>query len=1091
MIENNQVQMENITENKIKVYNISTSASLNLISDNECDILLDTGASIHIICNNKYLSKFKTASNSEMNFLEMADGSKSNKIIKGYGTAKIPLTDIHGSNQYVIFKNCLFVPSFRKNIISVSLAIANDYKLEINDVGRETLRSPDGHLFKIHTRGHLYFLNNFIVQQIISRSLEEWHRYLGHPNHTDILKLPEVSENMKIINTKNQTDCEICIKAKMIKNISKAPDTRGSQPFQKIHIDLNGPITKDNLINGRFIFGAVCDFSNFLSVYVMQNKSESANVLKFYLSQISNYPKTSVIRTDWGGEFVSKEFQGILLNQNIKHEFSAPYSPHQMGHIERQWRILFNTTRAILIDTNVPNCLWPHVVKYAAFLRNRTYQKRIECTPLQKATNKIPDMTKIFLFGSKCYVYDQFNTKLEPRALEGIFIGYDETSPSILVFDPVTHNIKKSLHVKVLNTLYYIINPNVDRDYIPLRNTQEIDDNINTDNETEASVPNIGNDNLDKQPTHYNLRDRTNINYEENLCTVADNITSEAHNDPPLLPFNSYEIHKDQSLDDYFLGDKHYLAYSKLNHTNILVPNTYKQAMQSKDKLDWIEAMNKEIQSLRDNNTWDLIKPPANQEVIGGRWVFSVKVDPSHNIKFKARYVAQGYNQRQGLNFDETYAPTPTMSSIRCLMDIANDESLLCHHCDVNNAYLNANIDFEEIYVRQPQGYIEDPTLCCKLKKALYGLKQAAYRWHVTIVEFLVSQGLKQSVVDPCVFIRRSKSSTLIILIWVDDLIVAASSEIVMNTFKRNFAGTYKIKDLGELSYFLGIQFKITKNVISLNQSFYIQTILNRFNMNEAQPRSLPCDPSIYDLLRLPSELMENPTPYREMIGSLIYLMHCTRPDLAFTVTLLSRFMQKPTKMHFKLGRTVLQYLIGTKHYDLKYVKSREPLKITGYSDSDWASDNDFQSISGFAFRLNEHSALVSWRSGKQSIVAASSCEAEYIALFHAGTEAIFLRQLLAEFQQLPAQTVLIYGDNIGSITLAKHPAYHRKTRHINIKYHFIRRYVSNKSIALAYIPSRLNLADMATKPIKGPNIRNFANIRGNIKRVSTKGEQH
>ncbi|CAL4082175.1 unnamed protein product, partial [Meganyctiphanes norvegica] len=418
------------------------------------------------------------------------------------------------------------------------------------------------------------------------------------------------------------------------------------------------------------------------------------------------------------------------------------------------------------------------------------------------------------------------------------------------------------------------------------------------------------------------------------------------------------------------------------------------------------------------------------------------------------------------------------MTSIRMLMSIAMQESLICHHCDVNSAYLNAPIDFL-VYIRQPEGYIQDRTMCCMLNKSLYGLKQAANRWHETIVEFMLSQGLSQSVVDPCVFIRRNDSTTLIILIWVDDLVIAASDETILNDFKFNFANSFSIKDLGPLTWFLGIQFHITQNYISMDQSFYIQAIINRFNMNDVKPRSLPCDPSIYDLLREPSELLDNPTIYRELIGSLIYLMTGTRPDLAFTVTLLSRFMQNPTKMHYKLGCGVLRYLKATQHYDLKYTKTDAPLTIYGYSDSDWASDLDFQSVSGYIFKLNKYSAAISWRSGKQSLVAASSCEAEYIALFHAASEAIFLRQLLAEFMTQPQQTVLIYGDNIGSITLAKHPAYHRKSRHINIKFHFLRKYVANKSIALQYIPSKQNLADMATKPIKGPNIKTFSAIRG------------
>ena len=193
--------------------------------------------------------------------------------------------------------------------------------------------------------------------------------------------------------------------------------------------------------------------------------------------------------------------------------------------------------------------------------------------------------------------------------------------------------------------------------------------------------------------------------------------------------------------------------------------------------------------------------------------------------------------------------------------------------------------------------------------------------------------------------------------------------------------------------------------------------------MSEAQPRSLPCDPRIYDLLRLPLEPLENPTLYRELLGSLIYLMTCTRPDLAFIVTLLSRFMQNPTQRHFKLAKNVLQYLKGTQQYDLKYFRTAEFLKLLGYSDSDWGSDIDFQSVSGHVFSLNPPSALIAWRSGKQSLVAGSSCEAEYIALYHAGSEVVYLRQLLAEFLKAPLQTVMIFGDNIGSIQLAKHPA--------------------------------------------------------------------
>ena len=1079
MIEDNIVNVNaDIKGQKIEINNISHSVFQVVNSDDDFEILVDTGASIHIIHNSSLFSKLYKSPTSKLSYLEMADGTKCSNLIAGRGTALIPVIDSSGTKCKIKLTNCLYVPSFRKNIVSVNLAIQSGFRFHFNDIGQETMQCPQGNIFKISTKGSLYFLNNFTINSIISRSLNEWHIYLGHPNLDEIMKLPEVTDNMKITHKKQIENCETCLISKMCKNISKAPDERGNKPFAKIHIDLAGPINKENIVDGKYLFGAICDFSNFLNVYIMPSKAESHNVLKLYISQIKPYGSPVIVRTDGGGEFVSKDFNSVLLDHSIKHEYSSPYSPHMMGHIERQWRILFNCTRALLIDSNVPLTLWPYAIKYATFLRNRTYQNRIKCTPLQMATGRKPNMAKINLFGSKCFTYDHSKTnktKLEPRALEGVFIGYDEQSPSTLVFNPDNHDLIKSNNVKILNIKFFQSRPDTDINFFKDNTNQNQDMQNEVINET--PLPDVCTNSNNMQPTHYNLRGRKPTNYQENFCSIETQTTPDLKPMESIpLPYNKYL--QENSLNDYYLGDTMFKSCSNINHTSILVPNTYLQAMQSLDWIEWQAAMDREFASLIAKHTWKLVKLPPHTDLIGSRWVYTIKVDPSGNITFKARFVAQGFSQRPGLNFQDTYAPTPTMTSIRLLMNIAVQEGLLCHHCDVNNAYLNANIDFD-VYVKQPQGYSNDPTLVCKLNKALYGLKQAAYRWHATIVEFMISQGLKQSIMDPCVYVRRTRSFTLIILIWVDDLIIAASNELALNTFKKNFANSFLIKDLGELNWFLGIQFNITKNCISLNQSFYVQTILNRFKMNEAKPRSLPVDPSVYDLLRQPSEYLQNPTSFRELIGSLIYLMTGTRPDLAFIVTLLSRFMQTPTKMHYKLGLGVLQYLKATKHYDLKYVKMNEPLRLFGMSDSDWASDLDFQSISGSVFKASINSAAISWRSGKQSLVAASSCESEYIALFHAVSEGIFLRQLLSEFQQLPPQTVLIYGDNLGSITLAKHPAYHRKSRHINIKFHFIRKYVANKSVALAYIPSKQNLADMATKALKGPNIRNFASIRG------------
>ena len=976
-------------------------------------------------------------------------------------------------------------------------AVKQGITFDLNVQGEECMRTNDGHIFKVNTAGQLYILNQVSINSVVSRSAQEWHKRLSHANFQDLNKLPDHVDNMRIDKTKKMTgECEICIRGKMTKHISKTPDARGTHAFHSIHIDLNGPIVEPNESEFAYVFGAICDYSQFVTVYLMRMKSDSPDALLKYISDVSMYGKINKVRTDGGGEFNSAAFRQILLNKGIKHETSAPYSPEMLGHIERTWRTIFNAARCLLYDSGVPLVLWPYAVKYAVYTRNRVYQRRIKCTPLEKATNKRPNLAKVELFGAKCYRYIQNKTKLEPRAIVGVFVGYHESSPAKQIYDPETGAIHNVKDVKFLNEMFYKQN------ILETRITAENNENDRSGRESADSpirpnrnngIPDSDNDNTERvrdtqcltqspQPQlneHYNLRQRNTVDYTDfnvnmhNIYSI-DRDASQTIESNESITHSIFNIYLEQNM----LSNYNFLSCSNINHSIINVPNTFKQAMQSPEREQWIKAMDGEMESLLSNHTYDLVHRPLNQEIVGGRWVFSIKNDPDNNLRFKARFVAKGYTQSKGVNFNDTYAPTARMTSMRVLINMAVQNGYLGHHCDVNNAYLHSEIDYE-IYMEQPEGYVRDPSKVCRLNKSIYGLKQSAAMWHSTLITFMNSQNLEQSVMDPCVFIRKSKSNTLILLIWVDDCIIFASSLRIMNEFKRNFGQTFKIKDLGSLTWFLGIQFKIEKDVIRMNQKLYTQNIIKRFNEQNSTPRTLPCDPNIYEILEAKSDKLGSPTTYREIVGSLIYLMTCTRPDIAFIVTLLSRYMNSPTKTHINLARSVLRYLKYTLDYDLKYVKTEGELRLYGYSDSDWASDNDRQSVSGYAFKCNPLSGLVSWRSGKQTLVATSSCEAEYIALHEAVCEALFLRQIYAEFTKSHTQNVIIHADNQGCICLAKHPTYHRRTKHIDIRFHALRKYVSNKSVSIIYIPSRDNLADMCTKALRGTHLKSFSIIRG------------
>ena len=1067
-------------------------------SDYKNNFLLDTGASCHILYDPSCFTSFNKTFNPANSFLELADGTTCQNLIENKGTAEIYLLDKDGERSLLVLNNALLVPSFRKNILSLHNAIKDGYYFDLNNQGSEYMRSPEGNIFPIHTSGHLYFINNLqFINTIVSRTLDEWHQYLGHMCYADILKMPTKVKNMKITKSDRMKNCEVCIKSKMTRKMSTMPDERGSKPFNSVHVDLNGPILEPNQNDFKYIFGIVCDNSQFLSTYLLKSKSESPEALQLFLADISPYGKVLQLRSDNGGEFVSNAFNDILVKNRIRHNTSSPWTPYQLGHVERQWRTIFNTSRSLLYDSGVPKHLWPYAIKHATYLRNRTYQPRIDCTPLEKACGKQPDMSKIPLFGTKCYRYDRLKTKLEPRAKMGVFIGFDQRSPAKLVYDPHSGEICKSQDVKFLDRPYY--NQHDNYDFITdtdddIENILDCDtigsDSVDTPNLNEVDTPT-----LNETPCLIDRPDAGRVRDAPGLTLASEPPETEQQHGRKLRPRTArpnynidFNFHIKNMLDldeiceiDNVSTDPSFHSCYHINIEAIPVPSTFNQAISSKQFVKWIAAMDAEIMSLIENNTWVLVKRPPNAHIIGGRWVYQLKCDPSKELRYKARYVAQGYTQKYGLNYLDTYAPTARTTSLKMIIQISVQYNFHTHHCDVTTAYLHSDVDFDGMYMEQPKGYISDPSLVCKLNKAIYGLKQSAAMWHSTLINFMKGQGMIQSVMDPCVFVRRTKVNMLIVLIWVDDLIVSGSDLAVVNTFKANFGNTFKIKDLGQLHWFLGIQFKISRNVISMNQAHYIQNILVRFNEQNSKPRSLPCDPSVYTMLASTSEPLDNPTSYRELVGSLIYLMTGTRPDISFIVTLLSRFMNKPTKMHMQLARGVLKYLKGTQHYDLKYVKSDEPLTIYGYSDSDWASDNDYQSVSGYAFKMSNQSALISWRSGKQTLVATSSCEAEYYALHAATCEALFLRQLYAELTQSKPMTIKILCDNQGCVALAKHPSYHKKTKHINIKYHAIRIYVQNKSISLAYVPTKYNIADLATKPLKGPNLKSFAIIRGII----------
>ena len=405
---------------------------------------------------------------------------------------------------------------------------------------------------------------------------------------------------------------------------------------------------------------------------------------------------------------------------------------------------------------------------------------------------------------------------------------------------------------------------------------------------------------------------------------------------------------------------------------------------------------------------------------------------------------------------------------MRTLLALATLEDWEIHQVDVKSAFLKGDLD-EEIYMQQPEGFqtVGQEKKVCHLLKALYGLKQASRQWHRKLRSALLDMGFDQLTADTSVYVYRRQGGITILMVYVDDITVMGNDAAHIILVKQELAKRFDLTDLGELTYFLGI--RVTRDrknrTLELDQSKYIRDVLIRFQMIDVTPAFTPLAAGS-QLLKSSRPVEDNDssfiTHYQSLVGSLMYAMLGTRPDLSFAVTKLSQFGSNPTDYHFKAAKHVLRYLSATQNYRLQF-GSIDDNEITGYSDSDWAADqNDRRSTTGYAFLYAGGS--ISWASRKQTTVALSSTEAEYMAISDASRHAIWLRTLFSELGFKQTSPLLIHVDNKGSVDLALNPVHHKCTKHIDIKHHFIRQCLEDFSVELVQIPTNENFADVLTK---------------------------
>jgi Reverse transcriptase (RNA-dependent DNA polymerase)/Integrase core domain len=508
-------------------------------------------------------------------------------------------------------------------------------------------------------------------------------------------------------------------------------------------------------------------------------------------------------------------------------------------------------------------------------------------------------------------------------------------------------------------------------------------------------------------------------------------------------------------------------------------PTSHAQAMNGPNAADWKNAEEEEMNSIAKNKTWTRCKLPVGKRTIQCKWVYKVKRDENGEpIKFKARLVAKGFTQREGLDYEETYAPVARFSSIRLLLAIGAHYDLEIHQMDVKTAFLNGDLE-HEIYMCQPEGHQVEgqEQLVCKLNKSLYGLKQAGRSWYEKIDAALLKFDFIRLATDNCIYIKRSNDYLIIIALYVDDLLILSDSIPKLKQFKQELADTFEMMDMGEARFILGIKIDRdrTKRTLSISQTEYINKMLANHNMTECDSKSSTTPMEVGLKLTASGSMIESEETrvidtkrYQAAIGSLMYAMLGTRPDIAFSVGKLARYCNAPREQHWKAIKRVMRYLSCTKNYALTYQgnagNSKEPTMI-GHCDSDWGNDIDNRrSTSGYVFTMAV--GAISWQSKRQATTALSSVEAEYMATTQATKEAIWWRMFLTQLGFGMTEPTTIYSDSQGSIALTKNPGHHSRTKHIDIQYHFIREHVADGSIEPIYMNTQDLIADVLTKPL-------------------------
>ncbi|KAK0576062.1 hypothetical protein LWI29_011265 [Acer saccharum] len=683
--------------------------------------------------------------------------------------------------------------------------------------------------------------------------------------------------------------CESCLEGKMTKRTFSAKGARATECLGLIHTDVCGPMSIQARGGYEYFITFTDDYSRFGYVYLMRHKSDAFDMFKAFKAEVENQLENhiKILRSDRGGEYLSGEFQQYLIDNGIVSQFSAPGTPQQNGVAERRNRTLLDMVRSMLSYSTLPISFWGYALQTAIYILNDVPSKSVPKTPHELWTGRKPSLQHLRIFGCPAHVLKGKTEKMDSRSETCIFVGYPKETKGYYFYSPSDLKVFVSTNAKFLEKDY--MNDFVPRSRIVLneRSGDTIPREVTQPNPIVSSDPT-----QDQQPT---------------------------------IPRRSGRV---RTQPERYIG----LGESVENLPDDDDPYTYKEAMEDVDSHHWQKVMQSGIESMFDNKVWSLVDLPKGIKPIGCKWVYKRKRGMDGEVEtFKARLVAKGYTQKEGIDYEETFSPVAMLKSIRILLSIAASLDLEIWQMDIKTAFLNGSLD-ESIYMMQPEGFIEKGQMekVCKLQKSIYGLKQASRSWNIRFDQAVKGFGFIQNPDEPCVYKRIKGDKLVFLILYVDDILLIGNDVGVLTSVKEWLAKQFDMKDLGEASFILGIQ-DSKKGMLPFRHGIKLSKEQVPKNEHEEQFMSR--------------------VPYALAVGSLMYAMLCTRPDICFAVGIVSRFQSKPGPDHWTVVKHIFKYLKRTRDNMLVY--SGGDLLPVGYTDSDFQSDSDSKkSTSGAVFTI-------------------------------------------------------------------------------------------------------------------------------------------